>query len=148
ADRDPQPLEMMPQTKTPAVDPLETERQRSSEAERDQRLFCLQDCLDRLPPASRDLLTVYHLGESGIHIGRRKRSDRLRSWSSRKGASQIGMAPHLLFNVCSVWSFRRTGTELSSSAACFSTGHFQRFRSPISQFRSPFSRCQKLIAIP
>jgi DNA-directed RNA polymerase specialized sigma24 family protein len=36
------------------------------------RLACLSECLDRLPPTSREMLREYHLGGSGVHIGRRQ----------------------------------------------------------------------------
>jgi DNA-directed RNA polymerase specialized sigma24 family protein len=48
------------------------------EKEYESRLDGLQECLERLPPASRELLTIYHLGESGWRIGQRKNlSERL-----------------------------------------------------------------------
>jgi DNA-directed RNA polymerase specialized sigma24 family protein len=62
ADRDPLPL-----PPNLAVHPAEPEHQHD-----ERRLVCLLDCLDRLPPVSRELLTTYHLGGSGLHIGRRK----------------------------------------------------------------------------
>jgi DNA-directed RNA polymerase specialized sigma24 family protein len=65
ANRDPQPLEPAPPQSSPAVDP-------ALEAENERRLDCLHDCLDNLPPASRELLTAYHLGDAGLNIGRRK----------------------------------------------------------------------------
>ena len=67
AARDPLPL-----PPNLAVDPFEP-----GPGDDERRLVCLQDCLDRLPPVSRELLTIYHLGgsglnQSGFHIGRRK----------------------------------------------------------------------------
>jgi DNA-directed RNA polymerase specialized sigma24 family protein len=72
AERDPQPLETLPPSRSPAVDPADADRRRAVELEEERRLECLQDCLDRLPPHSRELLTIYHLGGTGVHIGRRK----------------------------------------------------------------------------
>ena len=72
AERDPQPLETLPLSDSPAVDPIEIEGRGALEQEKERRLECLQDCLDRLPPQSRELLTVYHLGGRGVHVGRRK----------------------------------------------------------------------------
>jgi len=67
------------ETQLPAVQPFEAERRREAEIEAEQRLDCLRDCLDGLTPASRELLTAYHLEGSGVHIGRRKQlADRLK----------------------------------------------------------------------
>ena len=54
----------------PVINPIEVPQ--ISESEHERRLGCLQDCIDRLTPMSRDLLTSYHLGGTGINIGRRK----------------------------------------------------------------------------
>ncbi|HEV8145678.1 MAG TPA: hypothetical protein VGP79_04830 [Bryobacteraceae bacterium] len=70
AGTDPQPLESVAH-EIPVVNPFDEERRRSFESEGERRLGCLHDCLDRLTPASRELLTAYHLGESGPKIGRR-----------------------------------------------------------------------------
>jgi len=72
AERDPQPLAVLAASEGPTVDPFEAERRQDREGDNERRLGCLQDCLDRLPPASRELLTVYHLGGRGLHIDRRK----------------------------------------------------------------------------
>ena len=66
------PLESLPRARTPAVRPFEAQHQHSVTAESERRMGCLHDCLDRLTPISLELLTAYHLGGSGIHIGRRK----------------------------------------------------------------------------
>src|SRR6185436_3574506 len=67
AGADPQPLENVAR-EIPAVNPFDEERRRSFESESERRLGCLHDCLDRLTPASRELLTAYHLGESGPKV--------------------------------------------------------------------------------
>ncbi len=72
AKTDPQPLDTLPLRERPAVDPLADEHRRSLESTAERRLGCLHDCLDRLTPASRNLLLVYHLGGPGSQIGRRK----------------------------------------------------------------------------
>jgi DNA-directed RNA polymerase specialized sigma24 family protein len=54
------------------VEPFASRRSELSELEHDRRLSCLHDCLDTLPGPSRELLTSYHLGGTGVHIGRRK----------------------------------------------------------------------------
>jgi len=54
----------------PALGPLESTAITKFENERG--LDCLYDCIDRLTPLSRDLLTTYHLGQPGVRIGRRK----------------------------------------------------------------------------
>jgi DNA-directed RNA polymerase specialized sigma24 family protein len=72
AERDPQPLDGLPAGQSPAVDPAETARRSTEDEKNERRLECLHDCLDSLPSATRELLTVYHLGGSGAHVGRRK----------------------------------------------------------------------------
>jgi DNA-directed RNA polymerase specialized sigma24 family protein len=72
AERDARPLETLPASQAPAIDPFEAQRLEAVEGETHRRLGCLQDCLGCLPPPSRELLTVYHLGGAGVHIGRRK----------------------------------------------------------------------------
>jgi len=67
-----QPLETLPPALAPAVDPHDAQRQASIAGEHERRLACLHECLDRLPPASREMLTTYHLGGPGIHIGTRR----------------------------------------------------------------------------
>jgi DNA-directed RNA polymerase specialized sigma24 family protein len=71
AATDPQPLEVLTR-EIPSVNPFDEGQRRSSEVECARRLGCLHDCLDRLTPASRELLTAYHLGESGPRIGKRQ----------------------------------------------------------------------------
>jgi DNA-directed RNA polymerase specialized sigma24 family protein len=44
------------------VQPFEAEQRESGEIEAERRSGCLADCLDRLTPASRELLLAYHLG--------------------------------------------------------------------------------------
>ena len=58
AEREPKRVEMPP---VAGVHPFETERRNRAEADHEQRLLCLQDCLDALAPRSRDLVTAYHL---------------------------------------------------------------------------------------
>ena len=70
--RDPQPLDALPYSAGPAVDPFELDARKDLELENERRLDCLHDCLARLPAGSRELLVTYHLGESGVDIGRRK----------------------------------------------------------------------------
>jgi len=69
---DVQPLETLPETAAPAVDPFEVELRQKREMTNERRLTCLQECLDRLPRTSADLVSIYHLGGSGLHIGRRR----------------------------------------------------------------------------
>jgi DNA-directed RNA polymerase specialized sigma24 family protein len=69
APHDPRPLELLHPSENPAVEPAGLG---DSAAASERRLECLQSCLDTLPPASRAMLTEYHLGGSGVHIGRRK----------------------------------------------------------------------------
>jgi DNA-directed RNA polymerase specialized sigma24 family protein len=77
SEQDPRPLAAVP-SKPPAVDPFEAQRSARFELQNERRLGCLEECVDRLTPMSRDLLTAYHLGGSGLHIGRRKSlADRL-----------------------------------------------------------------------
>jgi DNA-directed RNA polymerase specialized sigma24 family protein len=68
AARDPQPLP----SKDPAVDPFEARHRQEIETENERRIACLHNCLDRLSPVSRELLTTYHLGTERIQIGGRK----------------------------------------------------------------------------
>ncbi len=66
-----QSLDDMPQTRTLAVPPspsVET----SDALQTERKLGCLENCIGRLTPSSRDLLVAYHLGGAGGHIGRRK----------------------------------------------------------------------------
>jgi DNA-directed RNA polymerase specialized sigma24 family protein len=73
---EPQSLEAVRQV--PSVNPFEIDRARESSDRIERRLGCLQDCLDRLTPASRELITAYHLGGSGVNIARRQSlADRL-----------------------------------------------------------------------
>jgi len=69
---EPVSLEALRPAEEPRLDPLEADRVRKSRAEDERRMGCLAECLDHLPPVSRELLTVYHLGGVGRHIGRRK----------------------------------------------------------------------------
>jgi DNA-directed RNA polymerase specialized sigma24 family protein len=69
---EPTPIDQLPRGKTPAVNPFEERRRKDEGDQQENRLMCLHDCLDQLPAASRELLTEYHLGALGGHIGRRK----------------------------------------------------------------------------
>jgi len=69
ASRDPLPLETVPRSAIPSVQPFE---QRPGEDDSERRLGCLQDCIDRLTPASRELVIAYHLGGAGPRMGRRR----------------------------------------------------------------------------
>ena len=76
ADREPERLPMEYQGSV--VHPFEAQRSQDAALERERRLECLQDCIGRLPPVSRELLIAYHLGGSALQIGRRKSlADRL-----------------------------------------------------------------------
>jgi DNA-directed RNA polymerase specialized sigma24 family protein len=62
AGREPQSVDDLPRSQEPAVSPFELQRRAHMERTTERRLACLADCLDRLPPASRELLIAYHLG--------------------------------------------------------------------------------------
>ena len=62
ASREPQSLESLPRSQSPAVAPFELQRRANFERDTERRMACLADCLDRLPPVSRELLTSYHMG--------------------------------------------------------------------------------------
>ncbi|HJQ27496.1 MAG TPA: sigma-70 family RNA polymerase sigma factor [Blastocatellia bacterium] len=64
-------IDDLPPAYEPAVRPLELEASAERHREREQRLACVEACLDRLPPESRRLFIDYHNDEPhGAHRAR------------------------------------------------------------------------------
>jgi DNA-directed RNA polymerase specialized sigma24 family protein len=68
-EKQPIPLDLV---KTPTV-PAREEDQECLRFEQERRLTCFEDCLAKLPPASRVLVLEYYREDSGLKIEHRKR---------------------------------------------------------------------------
>jgi DNA-directed RNA polymerase specialized sigma24 family protein len=72
AANDPQPLEKVPAGAIPLFHPAQADRKAEEERTAERRLSCLHECFDQLSPMSQELLSVYHLGDSGPKAGARR----------------------------------------------------------------------------
>jgi DNA-directed RNA polymerase specialized sigma24 family protein len=64
-DREMVGLDGLPTSLGPAVDPAELSEQESAHREKERRLDCLDECMNKLPADSLDLVAGYHRGEKG-----------------------------------------------------------------------------------
>lgn len=66
------PVDELPQARALADDPVAQSRREARRAELEERLDCLEECLAKLPPESRELVTSYYRGEKDAKIKARK----------------------------------------------------------------------------
>ena len=67
------PIDNLPGSQQPAVDPIEAEKQADLEEHFRKRLSCMQQCLDALPEDRRLLIIGYHQGEKRVKIENRRK---------------------------------------------------------------------------
>ena len=65
-----EPLELLPASKNPAVHPVEVNERELEQLKKEQRLKCLDRCLQMLPPETLSLITAYH--DKGFNKTNRK----------------------------------------------------------------------------
>jgi DNA-directed RNA polymerase specialized sigma24 family protein len=71
-------VEELPPSRQPSVDPLELERIQEEVDEKDTRMHCLENCMQRLFPDSQEQIVEYYLGEKRTKIdNRQKMAERL-----------------------------------------------------------------------
>lgn len=67
------PLEESRRVESPAIDPGEVADAESARVARERQLSCLEDCMDRLPVETQNLVVRYHEGKGGTKIRTRKK---------------------------------------------------------------------------
>jgi DNA-directed RNA polymerase specialized sigma24 family protein len=71
-EREQESLDEMPPSLSPSENPEELKERELAKAQLEKRLDCMNHCLDKLPPESRDMILQYHQGEGGAKIKNRK----------------------------------------------------------------------------
>jgi RNA polymerase sigma factor (sigma-70 family) len=67
------PIEEAIPSQHPSIDPAEIDRERQGRVRLEQRLVCLEECINKFPPETKTLILSYYQGEEDVKIRNRRR---------------------------------------------------------------------------